>query len=61
MESTIVEQGDAYRQNALNNVLWAIQGFLFLSLYAAGMMKPTMPIDLLTAIMTWPGAMPKCW
>ena len=59
MESTTIAHGDASRQKNLNTVLWALQGFLFLAFGAAGLMKLTMPIDQLAAIMTWPGSVPE--
>lgn len=64
MESTLSSQ-DGYRnevqgrQKNLNTVLWAMQGSLFLAFGAAGIMKLTMPIEKLSAIMTWPGAVPE--
>lgn len=64
MESTTVAQGGPQddiqgRQKNLNTVLWAMQGFLFLAFGVAGLMKLTLPIDQLAAIMTWPGSVPE--
>ncbi len=43
----------------MNTLLWVMQGFLFVAFGAAGLMKLTMPIDKLTALLTWPGAVPE--
>jgi hypothetical protein len=59
METTNVVQADQARRKSLNTLLWVMQGFLFLAFGAAGLMKLTMPIDKLTALMTWPGAVPE--
>ncbi len=50
---------DASRLKNLNRTLWIMQGFLFFTFGAAGIMKLTMPIDRLTAILSWPGAVPE--
>ena len=64
MESTPVAQGSPRndirgRQKNLNTVLWAMQAFLFLAFGTAGIMKLTMTIAKLAAIMTWPGSVPE--
>jgi putative oxidoreductase len=47
------------RKKNMNTLLWVMQGFLFLAFGAAGLMKLTMPIDKLSALLTWPGAVPE--
>lgn len=59
MESATVVNGDLARLKSKNALLWALQGFLFLAFGAAGIMKLTMSIADLAAIMTWPGAVPE--
>lgn len=59
METTNVVRSDLARRKNLNALLWLMQGFLFLAFGTAGLMKLTMPIDRLTAIMTWPGSVPE--
>ena len=59
MDNTGTTQSDASRLKNLNTLLWVMQGFLFLAFGAAGLMKLTMPIDKLTALLTWPGAVPE--
>ena len=59
MESTTVLQENAVRLKNHNRLLWGMQGFLFLAFGTAGIMKLTMPIDQLTALLSWPGAVPE--
>lgn len=59
METMNVVQADEARRKNLNTLLWVMQGFLFLAFGTTGLMKLTMPIDKLTAIMTWPGNVPE--
>lgn len=59
MESTTVLQGDGARQKNHNMLLWGMQGFLFLAFGVAGIMKLTMPMDKLAAMLSWPGAVPE--
>lgn len=59
MGSTITAPGDAHRRRSLNNVLWAMQVFLFLTFGALGIMKLTMPVAKLTNLLTWPGMVPE--
>ena len=59
METMTSGQGDASRLKKLNGVLWIMQGFLFRAFGAAGIMKLTMPVDRLTELLTWPGAVPE--
>ncbi|MFZ1689032.1 MAG: DoxX family protein [Flavobacteriales bacterium] len=59
MESTTVLHGDTARQKNHNMLLWGMQGFLFLAFGAVGIMQLTMPIDRLTAMLSWPGAVPE--
>jgi hypothetical protein len=47
------------RKKNMNTLLWFMQGFLFLAFGAAGLMKLTMPMDKLAALLTWPGAVPE--
>ena len=47
------------RRKNMNTLLWVMQGFLFLTFGTAGLMKLTMPIDKLSALLTWPGAVPE--
>lgn len=59
MESTTVEMVDAARLKNLNRLLWGMQVFLFLAFGAIGLMQLTLPIETLTAMLTWPGAVPE--
>lgn len=41
-----------------NNTVWLAQGFLSVVFLVTGVMKLTMSMESLTAMMTWPGKMP---
>ncbi len=59
MNATTTSPSAETRKKNLNTLLWMMQGFLFLAFGAAGLMKLTMPIDKLSALLTWPGAVPE--
>lgn len=52
-QSTTDEEGLRH-----NTAVWASQWILCLSFGILGVMKLTMPMESLTAILSWPGAMP---
>lgn len=59
MNATSTSPSAETRKKNLNTLLWVMQGLLFLAFGAAGLMKLTMPIDKLAALLTWPGAVPE--
>ncbi|HRH70224.1 MAG TPA: DoxX family protein [Flavobacteriales bacterium] len=53
MENVVDPSNEARKQNA---TVWSVQILLSLVFGATGVLKLFLPIDALTAMMTWPGA-----
>lgn len=59
METTTIDKSGNAQQKNHDLFLWGMQGFLFLAFGTAGMMKLTMSMGQLAAMLSWPGAVPE--